>query len=424
MAPVMKDSGIEWVKEIPVMWNVRPIYIYFEERNNKNIFLQEKNLLSLSYGKIIRKNINATEGLLPASFSTYNIVDPGDIVIRPTDLQNDKRSLRTGLVTEKGIITSAYICLAPKKAIKSSFVHYLLHSYDVQKVFYNMGNGVRLGLNYKELSKLLVVSPPSIREQQKIASYLDNRCSEIDALTADIEKQIEILQEYKKSVITEAVTKGLDPNVEMKDSGVEWIGFTPRKWKLVRVKHVLYEVDKRSKTGEEEPLSMSQVYGIIPSSMISVANPASSFVGAKIVSENDLVLNKLKAHLGVFAVSNYHGLVSPDYAVYRSREPVTAQFLQYLFRTPCCITEFRKYINGVGAGLSRLYTSDLFRIKISLPDSGEQMAIVNYLNEKCSKINDLIDDKTKQITSLRSYKCSVIYEYITGKKTTLSQTQE
>lgn len=177
----MKESGIEWVGEIPATWDVHPVYAYFEERKNKNYALQEQNLLSLSYGKIIRKDIDTLGGLLPASFNTYNIVEAGDIIIRPTDLQNDKRSLRTGLVTEKGIITSAYIDLAPRGNINSEYFHYLLHSYDVQKVFYNMGNGVRQGLNYSEFSKLMVFTP-SRDEQNAIVSYLNAKCAEIEAI--------------------------------------------------------------------------------------------------------------------------------------------------------------------------------------------------------------------------------------------------
>ena len=145
--PEMKDSGIEWIGEIPASWEIHPVYFYFGERRTKNYALKEQNLLSLSYGKIIRKDINTNGGLLPASFNTYNIVENGDIIIRPTDLQNDRKSLRTGLVTERGIITSAYLDLMPIRRINTKFFHYLLHAYDVNKVFYNMGNGVRQGLN-------------------------------------------------------------------------------------------------------------------------------------------------------------------------------------------------------------------------------------------------------------------------------------
>ena len=201
----MKDSGIEWVGMIPAHWIVHPVYTYFGERKNKNRFGAEDNLLSLSYGRVIRKDINTSDGLLPESFNTYNIVEAGDIIIRPTDLQNDKRSLRTGLVKEHGIITSAYIDLCPIKKVDSRYFHFLLHAYDVMKVFYNMGNGVRQGLNYSEFSRLMIFEP-SYDEQVDIANYLDAKCAEIDDTIVKKQEQLSTLEAYKKSLIYEYVT--------------------------------------------------------------------------------------------------------------------------------------------------------------------------------------------------------------------------
>lgn len=177
----MKDSGIEYVGPIPASWNIHPIYYYFGERKHKNRLGKEENLLSLSYGHVIEKDINTSEGLLPENFNTYNIVEAGDIIIRPTDLQNDKRSLRTGLVTEHGIITSAYIALLPIRNINSEYYHYLLYAFDVMKVFYNMGNGVRQGLNFSAFSRLIVFEPP-IQEQIAIVSYLNEKCKQIEKI--------------------------------------------------------------------------------------------------------------------------------------------------------------------------------------------------------------------------------------------------
>ncbi len=201
----MKDSGIEWVGEIPKRWNVHPIYFYFGERKHKNLLGNEDNLLSLSYGNIIRKDINTNGGLLPDTFYTYNIVEKNDIIIRPTDLQNDKRSLRTGIVKEHGIITSAYIALKSIKNVNENYFHYLLHSYDIKKVFYNMGNGVRQGLNFSEFSKLMVLQP-SIDEQNQIVKYLDQKYAEIDKTIKEKNEQLDILKQYKKSLIYEYVT--------------------------------------------------------------------------------------------------------------------------------------------------------------------------------------------------------------------------
>ena len=200
-----KDSGIEWVGEIPDSWEVHPVYSYFGERKVKNKLGKEENLLSLSYGKIVQKDINTSDGLLPESFNTYNIVEPGDIIIRPTDLQNDKRSLRTGLVKEHGIITSAYIDLMPISTIDTRYFHYLLHAYDVKKVFYNMGNGVRQGLNFSEFSRLMVFEP-AFGEQVAIADYLDEKITEIDNIIEMKKQQLEVIDEYRKTLIFEYVT--------------------------------------------------------------------------------------------------------------------------------------------------------------------------------------------------------------------------
>lgn len=201
----MKDSGIEWVGNVPAHWDVRPLYYYFAERKKKNYLGQEQNLLSLSYGKVIRKDINTSEGLLPDSFNGYNIIEPGDIVLRLTDLQNDKRSLRTGLVKEHGIITSAYVTLKAAKEVVPEYFHYLLHAYDVMKVLYNMGNGVRQGLNYSELSKMHIVAPP-LDEQKNIAARLDCVCKGIESIIASKKQQLAVIDSYKKSLIYEYVT--------------------------------------------------------------------------------------------------------------------------------------------------------------------------------------------------------------------------
>lgn len=200
-----RDSGIEYVGFVPAHWNQHPLYYYFGERKNKNALGLETNLLSLSYGRIVRRDIDSSDGLLPQSFNTYNIIEAGDIIIRPTDLQNDKRSLRTGLSREHGIITSAYIAMKPLKRINVAYFHYLLHAFDVMKVFYNMGNGVRQGLNFSEFSRLMVLEPP-IDEQDAIVSELDAKCAEIDAIIEDKKKQLTVIDEYKKSLIFEYVT--------------------------------------------------------------------------------------------------------------------------------------------------------------------------------------------------------------------------
>ena len=203
----MKDSGIEWIGKIPEEWGEVMLSSLFCEHKQKNEGMQCNNLLSLSYGKIIRKSIDTSEGLLPGSFEGYNIIDKGDIVLRLTDLQNDHKSLRTGLATERGIITSAYVTirLDVNEIASSKYMHYFLHSFDVAKGFYGMGDGVRQSLPFEGCKKITLLLPP-LAEQQAIADYLDEKCAAIDKLIAIKQAKIDKLNDYKKSLIYEYVT--------------------------------------------------------------------------------------------------------------------------------------------------------------------------------------------------------------------------
>ncbi|WMW22921.1 restriction endonuclease subunit S [Methanolobus mangrovi] len=202
---VMKDSGIEWIGEVPEHWRSLRIHDCAVPTKNKNIGLQNKNLLSLSYGKIKKRNFNTSFGLLPASFETYQIVNNGNIILRLTDLQNDKKSLRVGLVTQKGIITSAYLCLKFKNWIDPVFSYYLLHLYDISKVFYWYGGGLRSTMKFDDIKVLPFLVPPLL-EQKAIATYLNTKTSHIDSIVETINAQIEKLKDLRKTLINDVVT--------------------------------------------------------------------------------------------------------------------------------------------------------------------------------------------------------------------------
>ena len=206
----LKDSNIVWMPKIPNEWEVIHFRFVFGERKHKNAGLIEKNLLTLSYGKIKRKDINSNEGLLPASFEGYNIVEKGDIVMRLLDLQNDWNSLRTGLVTERGIVTSAYVTLYPKRELNSAYFRYLLHSYDLKKVFYTMGEGIRQSLKYDDIGRNLLIPIPSMEEQNEIVSAIKEVETKSDMAIARHQQIIEKLEEYRKSIIYNAVTGKID----------------------------------------------------------------------------------------------------------------------------------------------------------------------------------------------------------------------
>ena len=410
----MKDSGIEWVGIIPSHWIIHPVYYYFGERKNKNKFGQEDNLLSLSYGKIIRKDINTSEGLLPESFNTYNIVEKGDIVIRPTDLQNDKRSLRTGLVPERGIITSAYICLKPIKDIDSRFFNYQLHSYDVIKVFYNMGNGVRQGLNFSEFSHLLVFEPP-LDEQKRIAGYLDAKCAEIDALTADIQTQIDTLEQYKRSVITEAVTKGLNPDAEMKDSGIQWIGMMPAHWDCIRGKYILKYIQKPVREDDGVITCFRDGEVTLRSNRREDGfTMADKEIGYQGIDVGDLVVHGMDGFAGAIGISDSRGKASPVLNVLDTKQ--NKRYIMYFLRSMAYSDVFMALATGIRVRSCDLRWNKLSELFYPIPPLEEQEAIVDYIDSILRRTDEVIAAKKEQLSTLEAYKKSLIYEYVTGKK--------
>lgn len=412
----MRDSGIPWIGEVPEGWGIHPLYSYFAERKNKNSMLQEQNLLSLSYGKIIRKDINTNGGLLPANFTTYNIVQPNDIVIRPTDLQNDKKSLRTGLVTEKGIITSAYISLQPIANIYIKYFHYLLHSYDINKVFYNMGNGVRQGLNYSEFSKLMLFCPGK-EEQRRIANFLDFKCSEIDTLIENLRARMESVKEYKKAVITETVTKGLDKDAKMKDSGVEWIGEIPEGWKIVRFKHIasiksnLVQPDKYMKYPQIAPDNIEKDTGRLLSHQ--TVEESGIISGNHLFYRGQILYSKIRPNLNKLTVAPFDGLCSADMYPIESKLPTL--FMVYSMLSTYFVSQVSLIIQD-RVKMPKINQEELGEIKVAVPSQQEMLTIADYLDSKCSEIDALLQNYEDQITTLEEYKKSLIYEYVTGKK--------
>ncbi|NMB01181.1 MAG: hypothetical protein GX971_06645, partial [Firmicutes bacterium] len=205
----MKSSGNEWLGSIPKDWDVRYLYQVTSQQKISNKETQNQNLLSLSYGRIIQKDIDKVEGLLPSTFDTYQVVSDGNVILRLTDLQNDQKSLRVGLVTQTGIITSAYTCLSVKNSILPDYLYLLLHSFDVKKVFYGMGSGVRQSMSYKDIKRLVVIIPP-LEQQERIVRFCNRVISSIDLKVASIEKKINFLSEFRTALVSQVVTGKVD----------------------------------------------------------------------------------------------------------------------------------------------------------------------------------------------------------------------
>lgn len=416
-----KQSKNEWIGDIPIKWNEKPIRYVFNEIKEKNKLGLVTKALKFTYGKIISKtDFDADEDNYVANtILTYNIVSPGTIMINCLNLNYDFVSQRIGLVKDNGVITSAYLPIKPinDNVIDSEYANYQLKAWDNVKAFHNMGSGVRKTLDFNELGKKYILLPP-IEMQKRIVSYLNLKCAEIDALHTDIEKQIETLEEYKKSIITEAVTKGLDPNVEMKDSGIEWVGMIPKNWNVTKFKYIcsvktnLVNVKKYQEYPQISPDNVEKDSGILLN--------YSTVAEAGVISDNHLffkgqiLYSKIRPKLNKATIAPFNGLCSADmYPIETNENTMFVLYMilsQYFLNQVSLVTEDR-------VKMPKINQEELGVIKIVLPDNiNEQEKIVLYLHQKCQDISKAIEEKKEQLETLEQYKKSIIYEYVTGKK--------
>lgn len=408
-----KPTSVEWYPAIPQGWEWRYLFQIAHEQTIKKPVDEMYPVMTLSYGEIKRKK-NTEAGLVPSNYDSYQMLYKGNIVLRLIDLQNDHTSLRTGLVKETGIITSAYTCIMPTE--NPAYIQYLLHSYDTKKVFYGYGGGVRQSIGFKDIRHLRVPVPPR-EEQEQIVRYLDWQVSKINRLIAAKRKEIALLKEQHKRRISEAVLHGNDDGCCQKDSGVEWIGMIPEHWSVIRCKYVFTERDERSIAGEEEHLSMSQKYGLVPDSNLDERRMLSeSYVGGKVCYKNDLVLNRLKAHLGVFALSPQKGVISPDYTVLvPNAERILPTYGEAVLKNDLCRRELRIRVRGIIEGFWRLYTDDFNTIVIPLPPLKEQAQIMKRLSALNNKFTALKQRLEQEINILHELRTRLISDVVTGQ---------
>ena len=416
----MKPSGIEWIGDIPDDWEVRKLLSLFKEHKDRNKNLEEQNLLSLSYGKIKRKDINNNDGLLPASFETYNIVENGDIVFRLTDLQNDKRSLRTGIVTQRGIITSAYVTIRPKIKLDSRFYHYLYHMYDICKVFYGMGDGVRQGMGFEDLKNIPTLIPP-LKTQQRIADYLDDKCGEIDATISKQKEIIEKLKAYKQSLISETVTKGLDKSSPLKPSGIEWIGDIPDDWEIRKVKNTGKLIGGSGFPEEYQGVKDEKIPFIKVKSLAedpisrngkdSISESIRSKLNAEKFIKGSVVFAKVGAALLLqrFRILEFDSCIDNNMMGFIPLviEPRFFKYVTILF-------DFSYFVNP--GTVPSINQEQIGNIKIPFPPLKSQEKIADYLDGKCSQIDKYITEKQNIIQKLDAYKKSIVFESVTGKR--------
>ena len=427
MSREMQHSGIEWIGEIPKEWRIELIGNNIKEIKDKNEDSSEDNALQFKMGTIISKK-GGDSKYNPESLTAYTKVQEGDIVINGLNLSFDFISQRVGLVREKGVITSTYLTLRPSSLLHSDFVNYLFKAYDNCKAFHGMGRGLRQILSYRELRNQKLIYP-SLAEQQKIANYLDKVCGEVDEMIALQEQMIEELKAYKQSVITEAVTKGLNPDVPMKDSGIDWIGDVPEGWEIVRLKTLGGLQNGISRSGDyfgedfEYPfISYSDVYKNIeipyPSGR---ANSTIEDRTRYSVQEGDVLFTRTSETIEEigFAATCTNTINNAVFSGFLIRfrpnsNKLFKGYSKYYFRSDIHRAYFVKEMNLVTrASLSQDLLKNLF---VLIPSFSEQQSIASYLDTKCAEIDALIAIKQAKIDELKDYKKSVIYEYVTGKK--------
>lgn len=414
----MKDSGVAWIGAMPRAWKMNTIAQIFLQVKCKNTGLQEKNLLSLSYGKVKRKSIDTVEGLLPESFDGYNIIEKDDIVLRLTDLQNDHTSLRVGLAEERGIITSAYLTIRNRSNFCPKYLYYYLHSFDIAKGFYGMGAGVRQGLNWDGV-KWLKILAPSVPEQERIVAFLDAQCAEIDTVLEKTRASIEEYKKLKQAVITQVVTKGIRGDRSMKDSGSVWFKEIPCNWVMKRIKYLFHI--KKDIAGKEgyTVLSITQ-RGIQPKDLSkNEGQIAANYSQYQLLAPGDFAMNHMDLLTGWVDISKYSGVTSPDYRVFVLDDTEKTDSSYYLYLMQMCY--FNRIFYGLGQGVSgmgrwRLQADKFLNFPVVVPPVDEQKEIASYLNEKCSGIEVMIAEKQQYLTEIENYKKSLIYEYVTGKK--------
>ena len=419
----MKDSGIEWIGKIPEDWKVLKNKYNFEL--SKEIIgtkWVETQLLSLTKCGIIAINDGEQTGKVPASLSTYQKVNKDDIVMCLFDL--DCSAVFSGISNWDGMISPAYKCIKCKSHLFPKYIDYYFRTVFVDRKYKRYSKNVRFSISADEFMNLPIIVPP-MNIQNKIAEFLNSKCCEIDRLHSDIEKQIEILEEYKKSIITEAVTKGLNPDVEMKDSGIEWIGMIPKHWKIYRYKHLANLVRGGSPRPAGNPI---YYYGDIPFMKVAdITKDDRMYVDScegsikpaglsntRMVNKGTLLLTNSGATLGVPKILNIDTTINDGIAAFLNlSNKLNIKFAYYSLKSK---TKYFLQVAALGMGQPNLNTDIIGNTYVTIPPKYEQQKIVDFLDVKCAEIDDIIADKKKQLETLKQYKKSLIYEYVTGKK--------
>ena len=420
--PKLKNSNIPWIGSIPAHWGKVHGGAVLKQKHVSNRGLIENAVLSLSYGKIVVKPLEKLHGLVPESFETYQIVDPYDIIVRPTDLQNDWVTIRVGISFERGIITSAYICMRALKPIKPEYAYLLLLAYDLKKIFYGMGSGLRQNLDWSDFKRLPMLLPPS-DEQEKIISYIKY----VDALVARFiqnrQSLIALLKEQKQEIINHAVTKGLDQNAKMKPSGIEWLGDIPEGWEVKPLKHFVKSnietlTEKYDINATISYIDISTVgFGELKQEPVQYVFRDAPSRARRIIHTGDTIISTVRTYLKsiCYVDDELDGCIaSTGFAVLTPSNNVFPKLLNYVLSADYFVNSVSQ--NSIGVSYPAISESRLIALKIAIsPDIKEQQKILEYIQQKIMDIDQAIERVKKEIGRITEYRTSLISNVATGK---------
>lgn len=411
----MKDSGISWVGEIPKEWSVnRAKYCFVNTKEIAGCMSDRYERLALTMNGVIKRSKDDSNGLQPEKFETYQILRPDELVFKLIDLQNVSTS-RVGLSPYLGLVSPAYIILKSNKRVLPTFAEKYFLMLWKNQIFNALGDaGVRSNLNSKDLLELSIPFP-TFDEQQIIADFLDRECGKIDGLKADIQAQIDTLEQYKRSVITEAVTHGLNPLAPMKDSGIPWVGQFPTHWTKKKGKYILRYMSKPVKQDDGVITCFRDGEVTLRSNRREDGfTMADKEIGYQGVDVGDLVVHGMDGFAGAIGISDSRGKASPVLNVLNTKQ--NKKYIMYYLRSMAYGDVFTALSTGIRVRSCDLRWNKLAELLYPLPPIDEQNNIVNYIDEQIARTNDIIADKKSQIETLDGYKKSLIYEYVTGKK--------
>ena len=407
-----KPTGIQWLPEIPEHWEEKRLASHFHGRVESNSDFEFKRAYKFNYGSVVPKNETGGFAEYRDVYVRYSKVLQNDILINGLNLNYDFVSQRVALVPAPGIVTAAYVVLRPLATTYAPYFCYLFKAMDSQKLFHGMGTGIRLTLSFDELKKQFI-PVPSLEEQREIAAYLDKRISLIENCKCQRERELQTLNELKQAEIASVVTRGLNPNVPMKDSGIFWQPLIPQNWSVTKLKHVLTKLDRPR--GPEDELLVCSNSGEVKkrgdSKLGLVADSDEIYQGVRC---GDLLIHGMDTWHGAIAVSNYNGMCTPVVHVCDSAQ--NKKYIALYLRNMANQKVFKLISNGV-----RQNTSD-FRswgkvgtILIPIPPIEEQNAIVEYIESKTNKIDTMIEALKAEIDRLTEYKQRLISDVVTGQ---------